>query len=418
MAQALRSYEDKGFSQEIRLVSEPGESLDWIIGAFYFDQDTRATQDSIMPGFSEWAQASGFDATLASWGGTLTDQDFRYRDNRNIKDLSLFGELTWHANEDLDITVGLRRFDNEISNDTEVELPIYPGASDVGATTEDSGTLFKVNLAYDLSDEMMLYATVSEGYRRGGTSAVPLTGGFAENPDYLSYEADSVTNYEAGVKGNTGELFYAFTLYRMDWDNPQLNVTTPNWGFYAAVNGESARTQGMEFEVRGYLTDSLQYGVQYAYTDAQLTADLFIPAGTQDNPSTVQRAEKGERLPSTAEHTFSASLEHYYELDGSYYLLSRFGAYYQSDSRNSLGDNPTFDITLPSFWITNASTAVHGDNWSATLYIKNLFNEDGVTGILSEDYMGTDPDENFYGNASKSYITQPRTVGVSVRYQF
>ncbi|WP_018983641.1 TonB-dependent receptor [Salinimonas chungwhensis] len=418
MASALRAYEDEGFSQEIRLVSEPGESFDWIVGAFYLDQETRATQSSIMPGFSEWAMASGFDETLASWGGTLTDQDFRYRDNGEFEDLSVFGELTWHVNTDMDLTIGLRRFDNEISNDTEIELPIYPGASEVGATTEESDTLFKVNLSYDVSDEMMVYGTVSEGYRRGGTSAVPLTGGFAENPEYLNYESDSVTNYEVGVKGNTGETFYAVTLYRMDWDDPQLNVTTPNWGFYAAVNGESARTQGVEFETRGYLTDNLQYGVQYAFTDAELTDDLFIPAGIQGDPSEVLRATNGERLPSTAKHTFSANLEHYYEMKGEYYLLSRASAYYQSDSRNSLGDNPIFDITLPSFWIANLNTTLHAENWNASLYVKNVFNEEGVTGVLSEGYMGTDPEENFYGNASKSYITQPRTIGVALQYQF
>ena len=108
----------------------------------------------------------------------------------------MFGELTWHVNTDLDLTVGLRRFDNEISNDTEIELPIYPGASEVGATAEESDTLFKVNLSYDVNDAMMVYGTVSEGYRRGGTCAAPLTGGFAENPDYLNYDSDSVTNYE------------------------------------------------------------------------------------------------------------------------------------------------------------------------------------------------------------------------------
>lgn len=418
IASAYRSYEDSGFSQEIRLVSEAGKTIDWIVGAFYLNQDTKATQDSIMPGFSNWARASGFDDTLASWGGTLTDQDFRYRDNGEVRDLSFFGELTWHVNPELDITVGLRRFDNEISNNTLIELPIYPGPSEVEATTKESDTLFKFNLSYDVSDEMMAYATISEGYRRGGTSAVPLTGFFAENPDYLSYDSDSVTNYEAGIKGNTGEMFYAATLYRMDWDNPQLNVTTPNWGFYAATNGESARTQGMELELRGYLTDNLEYGVQYAYTDAELTDDLFIPAGNQANPATIQRASAGERLPSTSEHTFSASLQHTHELEGDFYLVSRVGAYYQSDSRNALGDNPTFDIDLPSFWIANASTTLHADNWSATLYVKNLFNEEGVTGVLSEGYMGTDPDENFLGNSSKQYITQPRTIGVALSYQF
>ncbi len=418
MASAVRSYEDEGFSQEVRLVSAPGDTFDWIVGAFYLDQETRATQDSLMPGFSEWAMASGFDETLASWGGTLTDQDFLYRDNGDVKDLSVFGELTWHASSRLDITVGLRRFDNEVSNDTRIELPIYPGPAEVSATTEESDTLFKVNVSYDVSDDMMVYGTVSEGYRRGGTSAVPLTGGFAENPEYLSYDSDAVVNYEVGVKGNTGKQFYAVTLYRMDWEDPQLNVTTPNWGFYAAVNGESARTQGVEFETRGYLTDDLQYGLGYAYTDAELTDDLITPAGTEADPSEVLKAEAGERLPSTAEHTFSASLEHYYELEGEYYLLNRASAYYQSNSRNALGDDPNFDILLPSFWIANASSTLHAENWSVTLFVKNLFNEEGVTGILSEGYMGTDPDENFYGNASKSYITQPRTVGVSLHYMF
>lgn len=418
MAQAVRAYEDSGFNQEIRLVSQPGETLDWIVGAFYMEQETKATQDSLMPGFSQWAMASGFDATLASWGGTLTDQDFLYRDSGEVDDFSVFGELTWHMNSDLDLTLGVRRFDNKISNDTTIELPIYPGATQVTATTSDSDTLFKANLSYDVSAEMMVYATISEGYRRGGTSAVPLTGSFAENPQYQNYDSDAVTNYEIGVKGNTGEMFYAMTVYRMDWKDPQLNVTTPNWGFYAAVNGESARTQGLELEARGYVTDNLQYGLQYAYTEAQLTDDLTIPAGTQSDPSDVLRARDGERLPSTAEHTFSANLEHYYELEGDYYLLSRVSAYYQSDSRNALGDNPTFDITLPAFWIANASTSLHAQDWSVTLYVKNVFNEEGVTGILSEGYMGTDPEENFYGNASKSYITQPRTIGLSLRYQF
>ncbi|AWL10743.1 hypothetical protein HMF8227_00235 [Saliniradius amylolyticus] len=418
MAQASRTYADEGVSQELRLVSNSDGPFDWIVGAFYMDQDTEATQDSFMPGFSEWAMASGFDETLASWGGVLGDQDFLYRDSGNVKDVSIFGELTYHFSDKLNATLGVRRFDNEIANDTIIELPIYPGPSEVRSENEESDTLFKFNLSYQMNDAAMLYATVSEGYRRGGTSAVPLTGAFAENPDYLTYDADWVTNYEVGIKGNTGELFYSATLYRMNWEDPQLNVATPNWGFYAAVNGESARTQGLELETRGYISDNLQYNLQYAFTDAELTDDLYVPAGTQANPSEVLRAEKGERLPSTAEHTFSANLEHDYDINADFYLVSRVGAYYQSDSRNALGSNPTFDIDLDSFWIANASTALHADDWSATLYIKNLFNEEGVTGVLSEAYMGTDPAENFYGNASKKYITQPRTIGVSFNYRF
>ncbi|MCC5827563.1 MAG: TonB-dependent receptor [Alkalimonas sp.] len=418
MASAERFYQDKGFAQEVRLVSNGERQLDWILGAFYLDQDTRSGQDSFMPGFSEWARASGFDETLASWGGVLGDQDFLYRDSRNVRDTSVFGELTWHLSDAFRATVGLRYFHNKIRNDTLIELPIYPGPAVMASDFSDNGTLFKLNLAYDWSEHSMLYATVSEGYRRGGTTAVPVSGTFAENPAYLNYNADSVVNYEVGIKGMVGQHFYAASLFYTDWDDPQLNISTPNWGFFAAVNGESARTQGLELELRGYLSSSLSYNLGYSYVDAKLTADLVAPSGTAASPGRFTHSRKGEQLPSTAKNTFSGSLSHSYDISARYYLVTTAGLYYQSSSRNALGSNPNFDIDLPSFWLANLSTSLYGEQWQFALYLRNIFNEDGVTGVLSEGYMGTEPGQNFLGNGSKDYITQPRTLGISVTYRF
>ncbi|MGM0906927.1 MAG: TonB-dependent receptor [Pseudomonadota bacterium] len=417
LAIAERFYEDSGTTQELRLVSNGTQTFDWIVGAFYMDKDTASGQDSLMPGFSTWAEASGFDDTLASWGGVLGDQDFYYRDNRDLKEVSVYGELTWNVNDRFATTIGLRRFDNDISNDTVIDLPLYPGPANVDSNFDDSGTLFKVNASYDINDDMMWYATVSEGYRRGGTSAVPISGGFAENPEYLRYAPDSVMNYESGIKGSVKRHNYSASVFMMDWDDPQLNIATPNWGFYAAVNGDDARTQGIELELNGYLTSSLKYNFGYAFVDAELSSDLMVPSGTAENPDSYLYAERGAQLPSMAEHTISAGLNHSMELDGGWYLVSNLNSYYQSESRNALGNNPTFDVELPGFSITNASTALQADKWTITLYVKNIFNEEGVTGVLSEDYMGTDPAENFYGNGSKQYISQPRTVGLSVSYQ-
>ncbi|MBV2130612.1 TonB-dependent receptor [Arsukibacterium indicum] len=418
MASANRFYQDKGLSQELRLVSNGKQSLDWIVGLFYLDQDTASGQDSLMPGFSEWALASGFADTLASWGGVLGDQDFYYRDQRNIKDTSVFGELTYHFSDTLRTTLGARHFRNDISNDTVIDLPLYPGASNVSSSVKDNGTLFKVNLAYDWSEHTMLYATISEGYRRGGTSAVPVTGGFAENPAYLNYDSDSVLNMELGIKGNTGRHFYSLSVFNAEWDDPQLNIPTPNWGFYAAVNGESANSRGIELELRGYFTEALQYNFGYTFVDAKLTDDLIAPAGSAATPRTYVYARKGEQLPSMAEHTVSAGLSHSFDLGSGYYLVSSASTYYQSESRNALGRNPVFAIDLNSFWLTNLGTSLYTENWTFSLFVRNLFNEEGVTGTLSEGYMGTAPEQNFYGNASKDYISQPRTVGLSVSYQF
>lgn len=418
LAIAERFYEDSGMTQELRLVSNGTQTLDWIVGAFYMDKDTASGQDSLMPGFSNWAEASGFDETFASWGGVLGDQDFYYRDDRELKEMSVYGELTWNVSERFATTLGLRRFDNDISNDTVIDLPLYPGPANVDSNFDDSGTLFKVNASYDINDDMMWYATVSEGYRRGGTSAVPISGGFAENPAYLRYDSDSVINYETGIKGAVNRHNYSASLFMMDWDDPQLNIATPNWGFYAAVNGDKARTQGIELELNGYLTSSLKYNLGYAFVDAELRSDLMVPSGTAENPDSYLYAERGAQLPSMAEHTISAGLNHSMDLEGGWYLVSNLNTYYQSESRNALGNNPTFDIELPSFSITNASTSLHANEWTVTLYVKNIFNEEGVTGVLSEDYMGTDPAENFYGNSSKQYISQPRTLGLNVSYEF
>ncbi|KFZ31369.1 TonB-dependent receptor [Pseudidiomarina salinarum] len=418
LAIANRFYEESGFSQELRLVSNGSQTFDWIVGAFYLDQETAAGQDSLMPGFVDWAQASGFDDTLESWGGTLTNQDFRYRDNGSVTDKSVYGEVTWNISPEFRTTLGMRYFQNEVSNNTSIELPIYPGASLVTSDFDDDGTLFKLNMSYDLSNDMMWYATISEGYRRGGTSAVPITGGFAENPAYLRYDADSVVNYETGLKGSVNRHNYSVTVFRMDWDDPQLNIATPNWGFYAAVNGEAARSQGLEAEFGGFLTDSVRYSLGYSWVDAELTKDLVVPSGNAASPSSYVYAEAGEQLPSMAEHTFTGSLSHTMDVAGGMYLSSNANLYYQSDSRNALGDNPKFDMDLPSFWIANASTTLNADDWKVTLFVKNIFNEEGVTGVLSEAYMGTDPAENFYGNSSKQYISQPRTIGLQFTYEF
>ncbi|WP_275796396.1 TonB-dependent receptor [Aliiglaciecola sp. CAU 1673] len=422
MARAERGYAEEAFVQELRLVSnETKANMDWIIGAYYMDQDTFSTQDSFMPGYQEWAFAAfSWWPTMAGFGMVYTDQDFRYRRNQNFKDKALFGELTYHLSEDLRATVGVRRFDNEFVNDTELSLPIWPflGAEPT-FNTDESDTLFKLNLAYDLSQDHMAYFTVAEGYRRGGANAVPLEGSLAERPAWQQYQSDSVINYELGIKGKLADNnhSYALALYRIDWDDPQLN-TASTWGFFTVANGDSARTQGLEFELKGYLTDSLRYVLGYAHVSAELTGDFLVPSSVgADNPTRVA-AEDGDRLPSTPKNTLSLSLDHTYSLNSDWYLITALNGYYQSDSVNFLGDHPLLQATIDGFSIWNASVRLSSDDWDLVLYVKNLFNEEGVTGMLPEAYMGTDPEENFLGNASKDYISLPRTVGLSATYRF
>ena len=265
----------------------------------------------------------------------------------------------------------------------------------------------------------MVYGTFSEGYRRGGANAVPLEGSLAERPAWQRYSSDNVVNYELGIKGFLGEGAHSYTAsaFLIDWTDPQLN-TSSSWGFFTVANGESAQTSGVELELEGYLTDELHYALGYAYIKAELTADFYVPSAVWDADPERLQAEDGDELPSTPEHTISASLDYTYAMENEMYWISQINAYYQSDSLNYLGDSDKFQSTIDDFTIVNASTRLSTDNWDITLYIKNIFNEDGVTGRISEGYMGTDPAENFLGNSSKDYISLPRTIGLSASYHF
>ncbi|NNL95636.1 MAG: TonB-dependent receptor, partial [Xanthomonadales bacterium] len=251
MASAIRTYEEDAFVQELRLVSDGGEKVDWIIGAFYMDQDQVATQLSELKGWERY-----FDLV---WGDCFCpgDDDFRYNRDENFKEKALFGEFTFNISETFRLTTGFRYFDNDYDNTTYISVGIWdPGVF----RTEDteiftgghSDTLFKLNASWDLDDDKLFYATWSEGFRRGGANAVPLSGIWANDPIWQRYDPDEVDNYEIGIKGTTGNVDYTASLFYVDWQNVQLNDASTNGGFFAAINGGDASTSGLELELLGH----------------------------------------------------------------------------------------------------------------------------------------------------------------------
>lgn len=410
MASAVRTYEDAAFVQELRLVSNGGGAFDYVLGGFYRDQEIVSTQESYLRGFKQW-----WDLFLPAFAGSVTgDKDFDYRRDESFEEISAFGELTWHATDTFDITVGARYFDNTSTNVTFIDLPLYTGLfAPTTATFEigESDVLFKGNIAWRFADDQLFYATVAEGYRRGGSNAVPLTGTFAENPDWQIYTADSVINYEAGVKGRLGDITYEVSAFYVDWDDPQLNTATTNWGFFAVRNGDSARTYGLEATIDGYIGQDLHYSLGYAYVDAKLTSDFFSPDG-------VLLGADGSQLPGTPDHMINWSLDYTANVSTDWSLFLRTDGYYQSESRNAIGTTPTFNVPLEGFAIVNATATLSNGPFSASLWVKNIFNEEGVTGVFTEAYMGTAPGQGYFGNGNKEFLSLPRTFGLTTTFVF
>lgn len=418
MASAVRTYGDQAFVQEIRLASKGEHTFDYVVGAFYENQKLKGTQDSFLRGFKTWWDVAYCGGPGACADAVTGDQDFAYVRNEKYEDKSIFGELTWHATDKLSLTGGVRYFDYSSENKTFEDLPLYAGFSDPSNAefkTSDNKALFKGNLAWKFADRDMLFATISQGYRRGGTNAVPLTGTFAESPSWQLYEPDEVTNFEIGVKGGRDRFQYSVSAFYVDWDKIQLNTATTNWGFFAVINAGKAKTSGVELEIEGQLSEAWHASLGLTYVDAKLSEDAFLPT---DPGHTTPFAFDGDRLPGTAKETFNLGIDYTHRFGSGTSWYSRLDGYYQSGTRNAIGANPKFNVPIDGFSIWNLSSTLNFGSWDATLFLKNIFNEEGTTGLFTELYMGTDPAVGYYGNGSKSFIALPRTVGVSVAYRF
>lgn len=410
MATAARTYEDKAFIEEVRLVSNSDGPLQYVVGLYYQDQDRQATQESYLYGANAYVdELFGFDVPWITG-----DQDFHYVLDETFKQKAVYGELTYSLSDKVDVTVGGRYFKNTSRSDTFMALPfwtdLFPELTSTFENEEDK-MLFKANVTYHLDDDNLIYGTWSQGYRRGGANGVPTSGYYAENEAWLTYEADTVDNFELGIKGTKGNTRYTVSAFYVDWSDPQLNTSTPAWGFFAVQNGSKASTKGIELELDGYLSEGLHYTVGYAYADAKLGDDFFSPTG-------ALIAADGARLPGAPKHMFNVALDHRYELSESMTLVSRIDGYVQSSTRNAIGTSAKFDRTLPAYGIWNGSLSLVYGNMDFTLWVKNMFNAEGVSAVFKKQYMGTRPSEGYYGNGSKEQIALPRTFGLSATYRF
>ncbi len=410
MASAVRNYGDKAFTQEFRLTSAQGERFDYVLGAYYQNQKRRSSQDSFLRGFKQW-----WDAAYPAFAdAVISDQDYLYRQNEKFKETAFYGELTWHATDSVQFTGGFRHFRDESDTTVRQTTGLYSGFIDSSTSSgkeSDSDTLFKGNVSWMFSPSNQLYATISEGYRRGGTNGTPTTGYFAEDAAWTTYKADSVRNYELGIKGAVNRMTYNANVFYVDWKDPQINSATTNWGFFAVQNADKASTRGIELELAGNLGDGFSYGLGYTYTDAQLEADARAADGA------YLIGHRGDRLPGVSKHRFNANGS--YGLDFASGLLTLRGdIYYQSEMRNALSMSPRFNVDLGGYTILNASATYSRNNWDTTLWIKNIGNVDAVSGVYTELYMGTSPAQNYYGNGSKALVTLPRTIGVTASYRF
>ncbi|MEQ9463519.1 MAG: TonB-dependent receptor [Haliea sp.] len=415
---------DETFVQELRLASNSEGPLQWILGAFYLDQEMAFQTIQEMPGFEDWFDASG----LASYFGIpvpiTSPPDLVYGQDRTTKftEAALFGELSYQLTDAWQVTGGVRIFEQEIDNDDTSILPacyiinevgfgagFYCGDPPLGGSSNTSkdtvdDVVFKANTSYELNDDTNVYLTWSQGFRNGGVNALPEVGFIDETlggefPDINSFDADKVDNYEVGIKGFLANrsVRYSLAAYYIEWQDPQARITGFNSGIDGVSNASAdAESRGLELEIDGVIGERLSYSLGYAYTKAEFVEDGELYTAS---------ISKGMRLPGHSEHMAAGSLVYTVPLAGNTLDLG-VDAVYRSDYENGLPGSPA-EFTLDSYTTWNASASYEMPDWTFRLFAKNLTDENTAVSAANLNFQ-----------SGRFVISRPRTLGIRVNYRF
>ncbi len=430
------------FNQEIRLVSQTDGPLNWIVGGFYNKQDAYAFSAEFTPGYADFA---GFDRS--------DNLEYFSQSRIELVESAFFGEIGYDLTERLSVTVGGRYYDYELKSFSAVDFPLFdpdfvaPTIDQIGNTaTElsqaDDGFLYKFNISYDINDDIMIYGTVSEGYRIGDSNGIgqcdvydpeasqgacALAPGqqFGPNPDDVAlfdereYGPDQTTNYELGMKSEwlDGDLTLNAALYFVEWSDPQLSSATVNANIPITINAEGAESLGTELSGDWRVTDAFRIRGSYSYTQSELTSDVPSLIRTITPPgfgSAFEDGKAGDRLPGSPEHQFSVFGSYGVELSGGRDIAFNLGYAWQSDVLTRTGARGS-SLTLDSFGVANASAVYDAGPWTATLYVNNLLDEYVETGAVSTSLSN----QIVLGSSVRSFgthIAPPRAIGIRFKW--
>lgn len=425
---------DHSFIQELRVVSKQGGRFDYVAGLYYQEEKNNMDMHQTDPGVTEYLAYIGEPSTAPA---IYDDQNYIIYRNTTFNDKAVFGELTFHLTDAWQVTGGTRFFRQSFLLDETQLLPICGAICaqnlvDVtGLTTSHSydevnNHLWKLNTSYDLSATTKLYATFSEGFRRGGAGGLPVSGPYASLPQYLTFNPEFLKNYELGIKGSTLDrrVVYFADIYLANIYDFQLNELSLS-GIPGVYNGSDARTQGLELQVDAAPTERLTLGLGYAYTKAYVRESFnildyppyaLIPAfgGTGETTSvTYGPIRAGDSLPGVPQHSLTVSGN--YTVPGGligpadWKWTFHLDANFHSSEEANIAPSSVFNWTIPSATILNSRvTLTTSPQWRYYLFANNI--------TSNTAFSGSEFAQQIPYPYSLRNVTRPRTVGIGITY--
>jgi len=362
--QGVYPFDQKRQSHELRLVSLNDSRLHYTVGAFYERLETDYRLDFIQEGMTKTFSAD-FDPR---------GLHFRTASDRKNEQFAVFGELTYDFTDSVSGTVGARWFDEEetltgvVGYGTD-DGPGFDTPIDSEFTNDDQ--IFKLNVTWRVTDDALLYATWSEGYRPGGINREATFQG----TELETYIPDLMTNYEIGWKTQwmDGQLRFNGAAYLMEWDDVQYTIYEFAISKCCGLtyNLETAEILGAEFDLSWAVSERWTLSLAGAYNDAETTADFILPP-VSGSGSPFQVPD-GTPLPNVPEFKANAIIRYDFDLTSNLPGYAQLNWMYHDETTSEIVPRDAYQ--QDSYNIGNLRAGVNTGSWGVDLFIDNLTDE-------------------------------------------
>ena len=404
-------------SHEFRVTSQFSDKVQFIAGVYDWEVDYVQNWDVYdlfyqlsRLGVGEWGLGdtlTGYGRdnyiTGAPWGPGLASQNGQTQKTESI---AVFFSADWYITDQWTITAGFRWTEEEKDflggnkgvgyyPANEPRPPLYSPVPYQGKWDE---TTPKVGVRYQPSDDLMVYANYSEGFKSGG-----FFGRQANFNIYAGYEPEYVKNYEFGWKSTLqdGRMILNGAIFKSEYDDKQESILIPvDLTNVATVvrNAASMEMSGIELELMYQVTEAWDLMVTYGYLEAEYKdylADLNGDNVITDNSGLIPR--------NTPENTFGITTSYTTQI-GNGELKGRVSYRFRDEMNSDSSNKPQGE--LDSIENVNATISYSVENYSVTVWGRNLTDE-------REQRWST-----IGGITDRGWWNDPQTLGITFKVSY
>ncbi len=418
-------YQTDTISQEFQLLSPGGETIDWIAGLFYYEEQydilqTFSAGDSFcVPTVAALVGPPAAGVCLSFPLDNFVKTDFYQK----LDSTALFGQGTWNINDSWALTLGLRWSDDKKTGDF-IQSVTNPFATLIRVPEtvldmkqSDSKTTYFGNLKWFVSDDVMLFGTYSTGYKSGGFNSEGAASVLGRERRIFAPEETS--NYELGIKSTLldSRMTANVTAFRMDLDDFQ-NRSFDGLSFIVQ-NAGAARLQGIEADINWIPVDPLRIVAGIGYLDSEYTSFKTAPP----MPGNTEPQDlSGARLNYTPEWQLSLDADWTGNFRGGMEWFTGVGWQFIDDQNVSgiTNNNPQTIQEAYSLIRARLGLRAASGKWDLTLFGNNVTDEGYCSSMFPQPFGAQLGAVNATRNTSVQRCTvgTPRTWNIKFRWWF